>query len=101
MTSPEFHTSLKDSDPPAGLSPLLQALWWDAKGDWNRAHEIAQAIESRDAAWVHAYLHRKDGDTSNAAYWYRQAGKSLCKTESEAEWSELTEHLLASKFHPE
>lgn len=98
MTSQDFHNSLKSDQPPAALPPLLQALWWDAKGDWGRAHEIAQEIESRDAAWVHAYLHHKEGDASNAAYWYRQAGRPVSKAESEVEWLELVDHLLGLNF---
>lgn len=94
MTPDELRSSLSSSQPPAGLPPLLQALWWDAKGDWARAHQIAQDIESRDAAWVHAYLHRKEGDASNAGYWYRQAGKPHCKSETEAEWRDIVHHLL-------
>ena len=94
MTCQEFRHSLRDDDPPSGMSPLLQALWWDAKGDWCRAHEIAQEIESADAAWVHAYLHRKEGDASNAGYWYSRAGKPRCAAETEAEWLDIVDHLL-------
>jgi len=94
MNSQEFRHSLQDDHPPGNLSPLLQALWWDAKGDWGRAHEIAQDIPSSDAAWVHAYLHRKEGDASNAGYWYRQAGRPSCKSETDAEWLDIAEHLL-------
>jgi hypothetical protein len=60
---------------PAGTAPLLTALWHDATGDWDRAHTLAQDVETADGAWVHAYLHRKEGDTSNARYWYRRAGR--------------------------
>ena len=96
MTSLDFRNSLGSDEPPAGLPALLQALWWDAKGDWDRAHEIAQGIESRDAAWIHAYLHRKEGDPSNAGYWYSQAGRPTTKIEVEAEWLEIVDHLLSS-----
>jgi hypothetical protein len=99
MTSQEFRNSLRDDEPSAGLSPLLRALWWDAKGNWCRAHEIAQEIESPDAAWVHAYLHRKEGDALNAAYWYGQAAKPPCKAEVEGEWLEIADHLLALEFY--
>lgn len=99
MTSQDFRHSLREDEPPAGLPPLLCALWWDAKGNWSRAHEVAQEIESRDAAWVHAYLHRKEGDVSNAAYWYGQAAKPPSKAEIESEWFEITNHLLAQEFH--
>ncbi len=96
MKSQEFRQSLKESEPPGGLPPLLQALWWDAKGDWGRAHEIAQDIQSSDAAWVHAYLHRKEGDAANAGYWYRQAGRPPCTSETAAEWLTIADHLLMS-----
>ncbi len=98
MTPQEFRNSLKDTEPPASLSPLLLAVWWDAKGDWRRAHEIAQDEDSRDAAWVHAYLHRKEGDLSNAAYWYGQAGKPSAKTALEVEWLEIVGHLVEVEF---
>jgi hypothetical protein len=94
MNSEEFRQSLKDDHPPGNLLSLLQALWWDAKGDWGRAPEIAQDIQSTDAAWVHAYLHRKEGDASNAGYWYRQAGKPHCKSTTDAEWLDIADHLL-------
>ena len=90
-----FCASLKQDEPDPILPPLLQALWWDAKGDWGRAHEIAQAIESSDGAWVHAYLHRKDGDAENARYWYGSAGRQPSDLAMEAEWVEVVESLLA------
>jgi hypothetical protein len=99
MTSQEFRSSLKNDEPPSDLPPLPQALWWDAKGNWVRAHEIAQEIQSEDAAWVHAYLHHKEGDTSNAQYWYSQAGKPFCSLETEAEWLEIVDYLLKAEFH--
>jgi hypothetical protein len=68
--------SLSREEPPAGLGPALTGLWWDAKGDWAKAHQSAQQDEGPAGAWVHAYLHRKEGDASNAAYWYQRAGKS-------------------------
>lgn len=99
MTSHEFRSSLKADEPPAGLALPLQALWRDAKGDWGGAHEIVQDIESKDAAWIHAYLHREEEDASNAAYWYGQAGRPVCKAEIEAEWFEIVDHLLGTEFH--
>jgi hypothetical protein len=94
MTYREFDKSLEKDEPPAGISQLLMALWWDAKGDWSRAHEIAQEIESKDAAWVHAYLHRKEGNVENAGYWYGQARKPHCETAVEVEWIQIVRHLL-------
>jgi len=77
MTLKEFRASLRDKVPPSALGNALAALWWDAHGDWERAHEAAQSSDDREAAWAHAYLHRKEGDDWNAGYWYRQAGKPV------------------------
>ena len=95
MTLDELRVFLAQSDPPANVPPLVAALWWDAKDDWNRAHEIAQSVETSDGAWVHAYLHRKEGDTGNAAYWYRQAGQPVCKLPLDTEWEQIASALLA------
>ena len=82
--------------PPAGLTPLLEALWWEAKGNWTRAHEIAQEIHTRDAAWVHAYLHRREGDQWNAEYWYRNAHRPVSPLPLDEEWREIAAALLES-----
>ena len=75
MSVDTFETSLHHEKPPVGWSPALQALWWDAREDWDRAHSLVQIDEADPhCAWVHAYLHRKEGDRSNAAYWYRRSG---------------------------
>lgn len=74
---------------------MLCALWWEARGDWTRAHEIAQEIDGRDAAWVHAYLHRKEGDIDNAGYWYRRAGRAPHAGSFDQEWDMLVGTLLA------
>jgi hypothetical protein len=71
MTPAEFKRSLSQSTPPATCSPALVALWWAARGDWNAAHEIVMKHDDADCAWVHAHLHRVEGDVSNARYWYR------------------------------
>jgi hypothetical protein len=94
MIFEQFRSSLSDKLPPQNASPLLAALWWDAKDDWSKAHEIAQEIESRDAAWVHAYLHRKEGDEGNAGYWYRRAGKPHRQGPLDSEWEEIVRGLL-------
>ncbi len=73
---------------------VLLALWWDAKGEWNKAHEIAQSVEDADGAWVHAYLHRKEGDAGNAAYWYRRAGQSIAHGDLRAEWERIVRKFL-------
>ena len=94
MTLDEFRNSLIKQSPPAGLTLALAGLWWDAKGDWTRAHESAQQDEGRDGSWVHAYLHRKQGDHNNAAYWYSRAGRSVCRESLEAEWMSIATSLL-------
>ena len=84
-----FKQSLAADAPPAGLSLAAAALWWDAKGKWDRAHECAQEQEDKVGAWVHAYLHRKEGDLSNADYWYAQAGRSRPNATLDEEWAEI------------
>ena len=86
MTLDGFRQSLTATEPPAGLTQALAGLWWDAKGDWTRAHESAQQDEGKDGSWVHAYLHPKEGDQGNAAYWYSRAGKPVCREPLDAEW---------------
>lgn len=90
----EFRDSLGREEPPAQLGVALAGLWWDARGSWKNAHESAQEDESPAGAWVHAYLHRKEGDLSNAGYWYRRAGKPQALSSLEQEWREITESLL-------
>jgi hypothetical protein len=94
MTLQEFRDSLLHDDASKELTPALAGLWWDAKGDWTKAHESAQQDESPAGAWVHAYLHRKEGDFSNAAYWYSRAGKPAARGPLEEEWNEITSALL-------
>ena len=95
MTLNEFRDSLSYSEPPRQLNVALAAMWWDAKGDWKQSHEVAGQDEGPAAAWVHAYLHRKEGDASNAIYWYTRADKSPSKAPLEEEWDEIVESLLA------
>ena len=95
MSFAEFQQSVRaQKAPPAGLSLALQALWHEAKGDWERAHAAAQQETSRDGRWVHAYLHRKEGDDGNAGYWYARAGRKFAETSFEAEWAEIVRELL-------
>jgi hypothetical protein len=94
MTVDEFRQSLAATEPPEGLSLALAGLWWDGKGDWTQAHESAQQDEGRDGSWVHAYLHRKEGDPSNAAYWYSRAGKPVCREPLDTEWVSIVTELL-------
>jgi hypothetical protein len=94
MTLADFEATLTDARPPAGLAPLLLALWHDAKGDWELAHETAQRIEDAAGAWVHAYLHRKEGDLGNATYWYRRAGQPVARDPLGEEWRRIATALL-------
>ncbi len=95
MTFDQFVSLVSDTRNPAPeLPPLLRALLRDARGDWDGAHRIAQDIEGTSAAWVHAYLHRKEGDLSNAGYWYSRAGRPECRKPLTDEWEEIAQHLL-------
>jgi hypothetical protein len=94
MTFDEFEKSLAGPQPPAGLSLAVRGLWWDAKGDWSRAHKSAQQDEGPEGSWVHAYLHRKEGDSGNAGYWYRRAGRSPSRQSLDEEWHNIVEELL-------
>jgi hypothetical protein len=94
MTFADFQRSLDVPTPPADLSPALLALWHDGRHDWERAHEVAQDIHDETGSWVHAYLHRKEGDASNAQYWYRRAGVRPASNSLEAEWRTIVEALL-------
>ncbi len=91
MDVQEFRKTLNEGAPPAGCAPTLAALWWDAKGDWARAHGLVDDLETRDAMAVHAYLHRKEGSLSNADYWYQRAGRQFHRPALEAEWEALVE----------
>lgn len=98
MNFESFKTSLLGDEPPPSLAPALRAMWYEAKGDWHQAHEIVQAENDGDGAWVHAYLHRKEGDASNANYWYRRAEQPFPKLTSEAEWESLVTSLLSRRL---
>ena len=95
MNLDEFERSLAQNEPPRDLSPALQALWYDAKGNWKRAHELAQSQRDAAGSWVHAYLHRVEGDESNAGYWYGRAGKAHSQAALKDEWAEIAADLLA------
>ena len=95
MTLMEFQLSQDQSTPPSDWSLALQSLWFDAKGDWDKAHELAQKDGGSSGDWVHAYLHRKEGDASNARYWYVRAGKAVCSGSLEKESTAIIEALLA------
>lgn len=97
MTLDELRATLSSAAPPAGLPATLVALWHDGRGDWDEAHRVAQDVDDADGAWVHAYLHRKEGDPGNAAYWYRRAGRRVSTGSLDAEWEEITAALLAKQ----
>lgn len=94
MTLDDFKASLSNDTPPTDLSPALGALWLDAKGEWEASHERTQDDDTQDAAWVHAYLHRKEGDESNARYWYNRAGRDFPEVSLKEEWENITTALL-------
>ena len=95
MDVSKFQASLAAVEPPTGLASPIEALWWDAKGDWSRAHELVDALETADGMAVHAYLHRKEGEQWNADYWYRRAGKRFQREGLDEEWQALVNGLLA------
>lgn len=90
MTSfSDFEKSLGAEEPPTGLPPAMEALWWLRNGDWDKAHTLVQALTSSDGAWVHAHLHRVEGDLGNAAHWYHRAGKDVTEISLKDEWQEM------------
>jgi hypothetical protein len=97
MTPDSFKNSLAEKAPPAGVSAALRALWWAGNDDWDKAHQIVMNEDSRDCAWVHAYLHRVEGDLDNAGYWYRKAHRNAATHELAAEWNEIAATLLQSR----
>ena len=96
MNIEEYKSSFKNTDPPQGLSVLLLALWYDAKGNWTKSHDIISAIETKDASLVHAYLHRKEGDLWNADYWYSRANAKRPETNFTEEWNALVRRFLST-----
>jgi len=95
MNLEEFRVTLTAAEPPEKLSFALAGLWWDEKGEWTKAHDAAQKDEGPDGSWVHAYLHRKEGGSSNAAYWYGRAGKPRFSGSFEEEWIQIASALLS------
>lgn len=94
MTIEEFRASTDAAEPPEKLAVPAQALWWDAKGNWEQAHHLVNDLETPDAMAVHAYLHRKEGQDWNADYWYRRAGRKYHRAALDDEWAALVEGLL-------
>ncbi len=97
MTPLGFRRSLSKSKPPAGLSPALVALWWAGKNDWDKAHKLVMAEDGAECAWVHAHLHRLEGDLENARYWYRQARRPAAVGEPADEWATIVAALLGQE----
>jgi hypothetical protein len=95
VSTADFKASLAAAAPAPALPAPLAALWWAAKGDWDAAHKIVQDEDTAEAAWVHAYLHRVEGDLGNAGYWYRRADKPAAKDSLEAEWERIVSALIA------
>ena len=95
VTFADFKSSLEKAAPPAGLSVSLQALWWAGKNNWDKAHKLVMGDDSAEAAWVHAYLHRVEGDLPNARYWYRQATREPATNALDVEWAAIVSELAA------
>ena len=93
----DLKSTLSNAAPEGSLAPPLAALWWAAKGNWDAAHKIVQDESDANSAWVHAYLHRVEGDLSNAGYWYGQAGQPVAKDGLEAEWERIASTLQGGK----
>lgn len=89
-----FKQSLYAASPPPEASVYAQALWYEAKGDWEKAHVLIQDLPDKKAAWIHAYLHRKEGDTWNADYWYSKAGRKRPQQSLEEEWESIADAML-------
>ena len=94
MDMNSFKESLAGNNPPQNISVYLKALWYEGKGDWHKAHQIIQDINDSNASWIHAFLHRKEGDAGNADYWYRRAGKKRPAISLEKEWEKIVESLI-------
>jgi hypothetical protein len=94
MNFSEFKSSLTKPKPPAGLAPAVVALWWAGKDEWDKAHRIVMDAGGKDCAWVHAHLHRVEGDLDNARYWYGRAGRKISQEPLDAEWEAIARSLL-------
>lgn len=94
LTFTQFKQSLAEDNPPKDISVYLQALWYDAKNNWHKAHDLINDMEDNTAAWIHAYLHRKEGDISNAHYWYNRANKTMPLLSLDTEWEDITDTII-------
>ncbi len=97
MDIDEFKNSIESGQPLVDLSQYLKALWYDARGDWEQAHKTIQDLPDDNAAWIHAYLHRKEGDQFNAGYWYRRSGRTMPALTLQQEWEQIAKALLNEK----
>lgn len=89
-----FKASTNDDKPPRELSTSLEAMWYQGKGDWEEAHRLAQSQNNPSVSWVHAHLHRVEGDLGNAAYWYRLADRPVCYLSLDDEWEKIVAELI-------
>ncbi len=94
MTLEFYKESLSALQPPVNISDYLKALWYDAHGDWDKAHKLIQDLPDKNASWIHAYLHRKEGDVFNAGYWYNKAGRPAAAASLKSEWEQIVTELL-------
>jgi hypothetical protein len=99
MDNATFQAACKQDKPPDSLTAPLEALWWDARGDWSRAHQLVDELETPDGMAVHAYLHRKEGEQWNADYWYKRSGRGYYREHLSDEWAALVEGLLPGNIH--
>lgn len=99
MTYEEFILTIENDELPPGVPVYLQALWYDAKGDWQKAHSLIDSLTDKNSCLVHAYLHRKEGDNSNADYWYRRANKARPSVSLQEEWKTISLNLLTAGNH--
>ncbi|TVZ14468.1 hypothetical protein [Maribacter sp. MAR_2009_72] len=90
----EFNSTLQLSDPPKDWPDALKAMWYDAQENWEAAHDIAQELHSKLGSWMHAYLHRKEGDRFNSGYWYRLAGRTYPDISLDVELQKIVEFIL-------
>jgi hypothetical protein len=97
VTFEQFKATLAREGPPAELDAPLAALWWMAKGDWQRAHGFVDHAAGRNEAWVHAHLHRVEGDLANARYWYGEARREPATGSLAAEREQIARTLLANR----
>jgi len=94
MTYDEFILTIETKEPPSNLPLYIQSLWWDAKGEWHKAHSLIDSLDDSNSCWVHAYLHRKEDDAANANYWYRRAGKQCPDESLQDEWNAISMEML-------